>query len=188
MTALRPPLAGVIGWPVGHSRSPLLHGYWLRRCGLAGYYIPIALSPEEFEAGLRSLLEVRIAVSVVQGGWCLVRAQDQLSFWLRGRMSRAISFDELADIQLELHISREKLPSSPDHLCSCRRTEHDLREQWQIALVAQSIHGNRDRLKLSIENEAMVPQLLDDQLADLVRSSRRVVDVQLGSDHQTLAQ
>ena len=50
-----PPLAGVIGWPVGHSRSPRLHGHWLRRYHIDGYYVPIALSPEAFEPGLRSL-------------------------------------------------------------------------------------------------------------------------------------
>ena len=31
-------LAGVMGWPIGHSRSPALHGYWLRRYGIAGAY------------------------------------------------------------------------------------------------------------------------------------------------------
>lgn len=50
-----PPLAGVIGWPIGHSLSPRLHGHWLQRYGIAGYYVPIALAPEEFEAGLLSL-------------------------------------------------------------------------------------------------------------------------------------
>ncbi len=50
-----PPLAGVIGWPIGHSRSPRLHGHWLKRYGIAGYYIPIALAPESFEIGLRAL-------------------------------------------------------------------------------------------------------------------------------------
>lgn len=50
-----PPLAGVIGWPIGHSRSPRLHGHWLRRYGIAGHYIPIALCPEEFADGVRSL-------------------------------------------------------------------------------------------------------------------------------------
>lgn len=50
-----PPLAGVIGWPIGHSLSPRLHGHWLRRYRIAGHYIPIALAPEEFEAGLLSL-------------------------------------------------------------------------------------------------------------------------------------
>ena len=50
-----PPLAGVVGWPIGHSLSPRLHGHWLKRYGIAGYYVPIALSPEAFEAGLLSL-------------------------------------------------------------------------------------------------------------------------------------
>ncbi len=50
-----PLLAAVIGWPIGHSRSPKLHGHWLKRYGIAGYYIPIALPPERFEAGFLSL-------------------------------------------------------------------------------------------------------------------------------------
>ncbi len=54
MTAA-PPLAGVIGWPIGHSRSPRLHGHWLRRYGIDGHYIPIALPPDDFTEGLRSL-------------------------------------------------------------------------------------------------------------------------------------
>ena len=55
MTEISPPLAGVLGWPISHSRSPRLHGHWLRRYGITGYYIPIGLVPEEFEAGLRAL-------------------------------------------------------------------------------------------------------------------------------------
>jgi shikimate dehydrogenase len=50
-----PPLAGVIGWPIGHSLSPRLHGHWLARYRIAGHYIPIGLSPEDFAEGLRSL-------------------------------------------------------------------------------------------------------------------------------------
>lgn len=50
-----PPLAGVLGWPIGHSLSPRLHGHWLVRYGIAGYYVPIALPPEDFAAGLASL-------------------------------------------------------------------------------------------------------------------------------------
>lgn len=55
MTAHVPPLAGVIGWPIGHSRSPRLHGHWLRRHGIEGYYVPLGLAPEAFEAGLAAL-------------------------------------------------------------------------------------------------------------------------------------
>ncbi|HET9069154.1 MAG TPA: shikimate dehydrogenase, partial [Amaricoccus sp.] len=47
-----PLLAGVVGWPIGHSRSPRLHGHWLRRYGIDGYYIPVGLPPEGFAAGI----------------------------------------------------------------------------------------------------------------------------------------
>ena len=55
MSAAPPPLAGVLGWPIGHSRSPRLHGHWLARYRIEGYYIPIALPPEGFARGLASL-------------------------------------------------------------------------------------------------------------------------------------
>ncbi len=54
MTAA-PPLAAVLGWPIAHSRSPALHGHWLRRYGIEGHYIPIALAPDALEDGLRAL-------------------------------------------------------------------------------------------------------------------------------------
>jgi shikimate dehydrogenase len=50
-----PPLAGVIGWPIGHSRSPLLHGHWLSRYGINGHYVPLAIPPERLEESLRAL-------------------------------------------------------------------------------------------------------------------------------------
>lgn len=48
-------LAGVMGWPVGHSRSPRLHGYWLERLNIDGAYLPLAVRPEDFEIALRAL-------------------------------------------------------------------------------------------------------------------------------------
>jgi shikimate dehydrogenase len=47
--------AGVIGWPVAHSRSPLLHGHWLARYGIAGAYLPLPVQPGRLEAALRGL-------------------------------------------------------------------------------------------------------------------------------------
>ena len=38
------PLAGVIGQPVGHSKSPCLHGWWLARYGLRGHYVPLEIA------------------------------------------------------------------------------------------------------------------------------------------------
>lgn len=55
MSTEQPPLAAVLGWPIGHSRSPRLHGTWLRRYGIAGYYIPVALAPEDLATGLDAL-------------------------------------------------------------------------------------------------------------------------------------
>jgi shikimate dehydrogenase len=46
------PLAGVVGWPVGHSRSPALHGHWLSRYGIRGHYVPLAVAPEDLAAVL----------------------------------------------------------------------------------------------------------------------------------------
>ena len=48
-------LAGLMGWPVMHSRSPKLHNYWLARHGLAGTYVPLAIRAENLRAALRAL-------------------------------------------------------------------------------------------------------------------------------------
>jgi shikimate dehydrogenase len=44
-----------MGWPVAHSRSPRLHGYWLSRHGIDGAYLPLPVRPERFTAALRAL-------------------------------------------------------------------------------------------------------------------------------------
>ncbi len=49
------PRAFVVGWPIGQSRSPLIHGHWLRAHGLAGSYERIAIPPEEIETFLGKL-------------------------------------------------------------------------------------------------------------------------------------
>ena len=48
-------LAGVMGWPVGHSRSPRLHGYWLEHYGIDGAYVPLAVPPDRIEQAIRAL-------------------------------------------------------------------------------------------------------------------------------------
>ena len=48
-------VAGIMGWPIGHSRSPRLHGYWLRKYGVNGVYLPLVASPEGIEAAFRGL-------------------------------------------------------------------------------------------------------------------------------------
>ena len=55
MTDRKIPLAGVIGSPVSHSRSPRLHGYWLRKYGLAGHYVPLDIASEDLADAIRLL-------------------------------------------------------------------------------------------------------------------------------------
>jgi shikimate dehydrogenase len=49
------PLAGVIGSPIAHTKSPQLHGHWLKVNGLKGFYIPMDVSSENLEAVLRTM-------------------------------------------------------------------------------------------------------------------------------------
>ena len=51
-------LAGVIGWPVVHSRSPRLHGHWLARYQIDGAYVPLAVRPEDFPQALAALAKL----------------------------------------------------------------------------------------------------------------------------------
>ncbi|APG48784.1 shikimate dehydrogenase [Phaeobacter porticola] len=55
MSEARIPLAGVIGSPVAHSRSPLVHGHWLKTYGISGHYVPLHVEPSHLETVVRSL-------------------------------------------------------------------------------------------------------------------------------------
>jgi shikimate dehydrogenase len=48
-------LAGVMGWPVSHSRSPKIHNFWLAAHEIAGSYVPLAVAPENLAQALRAL-------------------------------------------------------------------------------------------------------------------------------------
>lgn len=58
-----PILAGVVGWPIEHSLSPLIHTIWAARAGVDGYYLPIAIAPtyEDFAAIMAALRKVGFA-------------------------------------------------------------------------------------------------------------------------------
>ena len=48
-------LAGVMGWPVAHSRSPVIHNHWIAEHGLKGAYVLLPVQPVQIESALRSL-------------------------------------------------------------------------------------------------------------------------------------
>ena len=54
-------LAGLMGWPVSHSRSPRLHNWWIERYGVDGVYVPLAVRPEHLAEALRALPKLGFA-------------------------------------------------------------------------------------------------------------------------------
>jgi len=54
-------MAGVMGWPVMHSRSPKIHNFWLVKYGLNGTYVPLAIPAEGLRAALRALAALGFA-------------------------------------------------------------------------------------------------------------------------------
>ncbi|HYB09523.1 MAG TPA: shikimate dehydrogenase [Alphaproteobacteria bacterium] len=61
MLSGRAKLAGVMGWPVDHSRSPRLHGYWLAHYGIDAAYVAFPVAPENLPVALRALPLLGIA-------------------------------------------------------------------------------------------------------------------------------
>ncbi|MGB3456282.1 MAG: shikimate dehydrogenase [Litorimonas sp.] len=61
MNAPIPRLAGVCGWPIHHSLSPVLHGHWLREAGIRGAYVPFMVKPWDAREAFRSLKRTSIA-------------------------------------------------------------------------------------------------------------------------------
>lgn len=51
-------IAGVIGDPIAHSRSPRLHGHWLKRYGISGHYVPLHVTRDTLHDTLRLLPEL----------------------------------------------------------------------------------------------------------------------------------
>ncbi|MBE1286034.1 MAG: shikimate dehydrogenase [Rhodobacteraceae bacterium] len=55
MSEQKIPLAGVVGAPISHSRSPRVHRHWLNTYGIQGYYIPMEVASGDLEDAIRTL-------------------------------------------------------------------------------------------------------------------------------------
>ena len=55
MTLASIPLAGVIGDPIAHSKSPILHGHWLKTMGLPGHYVPLEVKADDLGNVLKAM-------------------------------------------------------------------------------------------------------------------------------------
>jgi shikimate dehydrogenase len=54
-------LAGVMGWPVAHTRSPAIHNHWIAKYGLKGAYVQLPVQPERLETAIRGLAALGFA-------------------------------------------------------------------------------------------------------------------------------
>jgi shikimate dehydrogenase len=76
--------AGVIGWPVAHSLSPVLHGYWLKQYGIDGAYEKIAAAPRDFAAAIARLRQegyagVNVTVPHKEAAFALAGSNDAVA-------------------------------------------------------------------------------------------------------------
>jgi len=97
--------ACVIGWPVAHSRSPLIHGYWIARHGLAAAYTREAVRPEDFAGFVAGLAErgyagANVTLPHKEAALALAAADDRAlavgaanTLWLDGGVLRATNTD-----------------------------------------------------------------------------------------------
>lgn len=74
-------IAGVIGWPISHSLSPRLHGFWIAQYGIDGAYVPLAVTPESILEAIRALpkLGFRGANVTVPHKQAACEAMDEIS-------------------------------------------------------------------------------------------------------------
>lgn len=75
-------LAGVVGWPIAHSLSPRLHGYWLAEYGIDGAFVPLAIRREDFALALNGLQRagfrgVNITVPHKEAAFALAHTADK---------------------------------------------------------------------------------------------------------------
>jgi len=97
--------ACVIGWPVEHSRSPLIHNYWLKRYGIAAEYRREAVRKEEFEAFIgtlaaRGYVGANVTVPHKEAAFALSQPDERAravgavnTLWLEGNVLRSTNTD-----------------------------------------------------------------------------------------------
>jgi shikimate dehydrogenase len=81
-SAAKPPAACLIGWPAAHSRSPLIHRYWLRTLGIAGGYVIEAVPPDElqdfvFRLALRGFVGANVTIPHKEQALKLTRPDER---------------------------------------------------------------------------------------------------------------
>src|SRR5258707_2817635 len=81
-SATKSPAACLIGWPAAHSRSPLIHHYWLRTLGIKGGYVIEAVPPDEFQdfvfrLSLRGFVGANVTIPHKERALALTKPDDR---------------------------------------------------------------------------------------------------------------
>ena len=102
------PRACVIGWPVAHSRSPLIHNYWLRHYRLAGTYDRAAVPPEELDTFLRGLgangyVGCNVTVPHKEAAFSLIARPDAIARRLKAVNTLWLEGGEIAGTNTDIY-------------------------------------------------------------------------------------
>jgi shikimate dehydrogenase len=100
--------ACVIGWPVAHSRSPLIHGYWLKHYGLDGSYGREAVPPEDLAGFLQHLkglgyVGCNVTLPHKEAAYDLVEVQDRTTRSIRAVNTIYVEGDRLVGFNTDAY-------------------------------------------------------------------------------------
>ncbi len=108
--------AGVIGWPVQHSRSPFVHGYWLRQYGIDGSYERFEVTPDELGAFLAALPDkglagVNVTVPHKEAAFAAMDTVDELAAKLHADLANRLAerpVTHYGDLDMWFHAVRHE--------------------------------------------------------------------------------
>ena len=98
--------AAVIGWPISHSKSPLIHGYWIEQYKLSASYEKIAVKPEDLEQFLARIqggefAGCNVTIPHKETAFQLVNVQDPLTHKLKSVNTIYIEHDQLMGLSTD---------------------------------------------------------------------------------------
>lgn len=120
--------AFVVGHPIAHSRSPMIHGYWLETLGIEGSYERIDIAPQDFESFLKNLPESGFA-----GGNVTIPHKEVAAQLVDGQYEAAELIGAVNTLWLE---GDRIMGDNTDALGFSANLDHYLKDEWRKASSA----------------------------------------------------